>query len=270
MARTLFFIEALILLAASALFSLLGALSALDFAIPLAVSLLVPLLACMSVWSPSSVLRAFVHAFSPGRPGPGGRESFEILEALSGFIGPGAAAGALMALIILTGGGSKVGGPEALFFQILAFLLFGVLYAEIALVLGRVVGRAFEPPENPEIEAGLGELAERHALSPREAEVAKGLLEGKSYRVIGEMLFISEKTVKTHASHIYEKTGCPNRIALVLLLHSAGGRRVGKTTESSLRPMAEKARLDDVREGGAGSVADVRKSDAKSAAGGRP
>ncbi|MFZ4615036.1 MAG: helix-turn-helix transcriptional regulator [Rectinemataceae bacterium] len=254
MARTVFFIEALLVLAASALLSLRAALSPLGFALPPAIAILVPFFACMAVWPPGAVLRAIGQAFSSSHPSLRGRESLGILRALSGFIGLGAAAGALMALIVLADD-AKGGRPEALPFQLLAFLLFSALYAQIALILCRVVEGALLVPAS----AKGRDLAQRFGLSPREAEVASGLLAGKSYRQIGGELFISEKTVKTHASHIYEKTGCPNRLALVLLLHAEEGIPEENALDSSQRPMVESA-----------ARGDVKNSDAASAAGGRP
>ncbi len=42
-------------------------------------------------------------------------------------------------------------------------------------------------------------------LTPRQIEILLKLREGKSYRVIGEELFISENTVKCHIKKIYEQ-----------------------------------------------------------------
>lgn len=50
-------------------------------------------------------------------------------------------------------------------------------------------------------------------LSERETEVLRLLAEGLSYREIGQRLFISLPTVKTHISHIYGKLGVHNREA---------------------------------------------------------
>ncbi len=55
-------------------------------------------------------------------------------------------------------------------------------------------------------------------LSPRELEVAGLLLEGLTYQEIGERLFISLATVKTHVDRIYKKTGAGNKMELANLL----------------------------------------------------
>jgi DNA-binding CsgD family transcriptional regulator len=44
-----------------------------------------------------------------------------------------------------------------------------------------------------------------HDLTEREIEVAELLIERRSYREIGEKLFISMPTVKSHVNHIYQK-----------------------------------------------------------------
>ncbi|WP_438316991.1 response regulator [Candidatus Caldatribacterium sp. SIUC1] len=54
-------------------------------------------------------------------------------------------------------------------------------------------------------------------LSPREQEVVRLLAQGKSNREIGEMLFISEKTVKNHVSNILQKLGLSDRREIIFL-----------------------------------------------------
>jgi DNA-binding NarL/FixJ family response regulator len=44
-----------------------------------------------------------------------------------------------------------------------------------------------------------------HLLTPREVEVLAHLCKGKSYKTIGESLFISEETVRRHLKSIYKK-----------------------------------------------------------------
>jgi DNA-binding NarL/FixJ family response regulator len=50
-------------------------------------------------------------------------------------------------------------------------------------------------------------------LTPREAEVLLWVAQGKSNGEIGVILGMSEKTVKIHAGHIFEKLGVDNRNA---------------------------------------------------------
>lgn len=64
------------------------------------------------------------------------------------------------------------------------------------------------------------ELAERHALSPRECEVAVLAMEGLDTREIADELCISLSTVKNHLHALYSKTGTSSRSELVSLLLS--------------------------------------------------
>ena len=48
-------------------------------------------------------------------------------------------------------------------------------------------------------------------LSYREREILGLVAEGVSNREIGELLFLSEKTVKTHLASIFRKLGVANR-----------------------------------------------------------
>jgi len=52
-------------------------------------------------------------------------------------------------------------------------------------------------------------------LSSREIEVLKALTDGSSNKEIGEKLFISISTVKTHIINIYSKLGVKNRVEAV-------------------------------------------------------
>jgi len=53
-------------------------------------------------------------------------------------------------------------------------------------------------------------------LTQREMEILKLMAEGKSNRTIGEVLFISEKTVKNHVSSILGKLGVDDRTQAVI------------------------------------------------------
>lgn len=52
-------------------------------------------------------------------------------------------------------------------------------------------------------------------LTPREAELLSLLTEGLSNRELGQRLFISEATVKTHLAHIYAKLGVETRASAI-------------------------------------------------------
>jgi DNA-binding NarL/FixJ family response regulator len=48
-------------------------------------------------------------------------------------------------------------------------------------------------------------------LTNREREVLDLLVDGKSYREIASLLYISHKTVESHVGHIYQKMGVSNK-----------------------------------------------------------
>ncbi|MBY6365756.1 response regulator [Rhodococcoides corynebacterioides] len=78
-------------------------------------------------------------------------------------------------------------------------------------VLDSFTGRSAtpEPALDPELDS----------LTPRELEVLRLLARGYTYREIAETLFISVKTVETHASNVLRKTQQSNRNALTRWAH---------------------------------------------------
>ncbi|MDI1795561.1 response regulator transcription factor, partial [Staphylococcus aureus] len=48
-------------------------------------------------------------------------------------------------------------------------------------------------------------------LSKREIEVLREMVKGKTNKEIAETLFVSEKTIKTHVSHIFSKLQVSDR-----------------------------------------------------------
>ncbi|WP_333620052.1 response regulator transcription factor [Dietzia sp.] len=82
---------------------------------------------------------------------------------------------------------------------------------------------AGQPPAPAEASAAAGGPAagalvaqdpEVESLTPREKEVLRFLARGYTYKEIAEELFISVKTVETHASNVLRKTQQSNRHAL--------------------------------------------------------
>lgn len=59
-----------------------------------------------------------------------------------------------------------------------------------------------------------------YGLSPREQDVLEESIWGYSMVSIGEKLFISRDTVKTHLRHIYQKTDCHSKSELTDLVRS--------------------------------------------------
>lgn len=100
----------------------------------------------------------------------------------------------------LADGVRRVAGGDAVFSPRLA-----------GFVLDSFTGKsaAPEPPLDPELDS----------LTPRELEVLRLLARGYTYREIAEDLFISVKTVETHASNVLRKTQQSNRNALTRWAH---------------------------------------------------
>jgi DNA-binding CsgD family transcriptional regulator len=199
------------------------------FAIPLLVAILLPFAAVLAIWPAKSLVRAFGQALSPGRPGPGGPDSLRILGALADFSILGGLAGSLGAARILLDHGTETRDAIVEFDRILAFLLFGILYALCVSVLRAALDRASENPVNEDVESGLPHFARKYGLSARETEVAASIARGLSYKETADLLRISIKTVKTHITHVYSKTGTSDRVAFILLLRA-------ETDDSYKRP----------------------------------
>jgi DNA-binding NarL/FixJ family response regulator len=73
-------------------------------------------------------------------------------------------------------------------------------------------GRRYVPPEIAE-RVLPGAVASE--LTERELAVLRRIAEGLSNREIGERLFVSENTVKTHSSRLFEKLGVNRRVQAV-------------------------------------------------------
>lgn len=95
----------------------------------------------------------------------------------------------------------------------------------ILMSLGIVVTAAMEILEPSQV---LGPIVldassiGRHGFTKREAEVLPLLLQCLTYKEIGEQLFISPGTVRTHVIHIYQKTGAGGRLELARILKEGG------------------------------------------------
>jgi DNA-binding CsgD family transcriptional regulator len=66
--------------------------------------------------------------------------------------------------------------------------------------------------------ARLAELG----ITPREHEVLRLIAEGLSNREIGERLFVSDGTVKTHSSRLFQKLGVERRVQAVAKARELG------------------------------------------------
>jgi DNA-binding NarL/FixJ family response regulator len=59
-------------------------------------------------------------------------------------------------------------------------------------------------------------------LTPREAEIFELVVRGLSNAEIGQQLFISEATVKTHVTHLLTKIGLRDRVQAVIAAYESG------------------------------------------------
>jgi DNA-binding NarL/FixJ family response regulator len=64
--------------------------------------------------------------------------------------------------------------------------------------------------------------AQTAGLSAREIEVLRLIARGNSNKQIGATLFVTEKTVEHHVTHIYNKVGVSSRAAATLYAIQSG------------------------------------------------
>lgn len=80
--------------------------------------------------------------------------------------------------------------------------LVALIFTAIGIYLGLRLTRPATVPDLFELnQAKLEEIG----LTPRELEILGLIAKGMSNREIGEALFVSENTVKTHSSRLFEK-----------------------------------------------------------------
>ena len=100
-------------------------------------------------------------------------------------------------------------------------VILGILFAGAGVWLGLTLRRketAVEPAVPPLADGPFRPNKERMAelrITPRELEILGLIGEGLSTREIAERLFVSENTVKTHASRLFEKLGAKRRTQAV-------------------------------------------------------
>ncbi|UUZ82967.1 response regulator transcription factor [Paenibacillus sp. P26] len=84
---------------------------------------------------------------------------------------------------------------------------------------------AADPPSGEGYSSPPGITTPLSGLTKREQEVLRLIASGKSNKEIGEALFITEKTVKTHVSHLLDKLGLADRTqaAIFAVKHGLGG-----------------------------------------------
>jgi len=102
------------------------------------------------------------------------------------------------------------------FMQVLYYLgMLGVVFVYAVKYLFRPVGS---------LDVVIAEeFLERYGISRRERDIITMVMQGYANRVIGERLFISDRTVKNHISSIYRKTGVVNKVQLLNMVRNHPG-----------------------------------------------
>ena len=105
-------------------------------------------------------------------------------------------------------------GPERWFRVLLPILYFAVLIPPLLYVRQFLAKNAIRLKDLREANEGLIHLADSYRLSPREQDIVRLILQGKTNKEIADELFVSPHTVKNATSRIYEKTGVRSRSQL--------------------------------------------------------
>ena len=103
------------------------------------------------------------------------------------------------------------------------YVLKHTSHEELAMAIRRVAGGGhyFGPEVVGALVQGQRRAQEQPALTDREKDVLRLLVAGHANREIGERLFLSPDTVKTHLGNIYRKLGVDGRTqAVVVALRS--------------------------------------------------
>lgn len=110
-------------------------------------------------------------------------------------------------------------------------LLFSVLgiWLGLKLTRTRVVVREVEVPVPVEVPVRVSEpfvadpeRVRQLGITPRELEILEAIAQGLSTREIAAKLFVSENTVKTHSSRLFDKLNARRRTQAVQIAKEAG------------------------------------------------
>ncbi|HWQ39935.1 MAG TPA: response regulator transcription factor [Burkholderiales bacterium] len=82
--------------------------------------------------------------------------------------------------------------------------------------------RAGEAYLQPKVAAKLAQRVQEEPLTEREVQILKLLAEGKSNRAIGQALFITESTVKSHLKSLFVKLDVTSRAEAIALAAKRG------------------------------------------------
>lgn len=88
---------------------------------------------------------------------------------------------------------------------------------ETATVLGLALTPVYTPPVVTPLPVWPRPATDAPLLTEREVEVLDGMSRGQSNAQIGQFLFLSEDTIKTHARRLFRKMGAADRAQAVAL-----------------------------------------------------
>ena len=94
------------------------------------------------------------------------------------------------------------------------FVILSIVYVRAMIVQKRLEYVDLLRSERDQHDAVVMNV-ERYGLTAREAEVAAMIAKGETYKVIGDELKISEKTVSKHVSNIFQKMKVTNKVELM-------------------------------------------------------
>ena len=98
--------------------------------------------------------------------------------------------------------------------------LVAVLFSALGIWLGLTLTRRKSPAATQRITSSEPFIADEQrqaelGITPRELEILRLIAAGLSNREIAERLFVSENTVKTHSSRVFDKLGARRRTQAV-------------------------------------------------------
>ena len=117
------------------------------------------------------------------------------------------------------------GGIVALIFSVLGIWLGNRLTRPKETVIVRVVPVEVHvpvPARAPEPFAPDPQRVRQLGITPRELEILEAIAQGLSTREIAARLFVSENTVKTHSSRLFDKLNARRRTQAVQIAKEAG------------------------------------------------
>ena len=110
--------------------------------------------------------------------------------------------------------GASLPNPEFMAIAVLTIMVVASLT-----MMGNTASFTLANPKrvNSKLEA-IHAISRRYRLTPREVDILELWGMGHTSNYIEEQLFIAKSTVKTHLSHIYQKTGTENKEELLQLI----------------------------------------------------